>query len=290
MTHGQAERHPRDDRRPGLRRPRLHREPVDSDAEHRPALEGVHAARRLPRLAALHADARSAHDGPPADPQRRLGDDVGPPHAPPRRSYHGRGLPRQRLPHGHVRQVAPRRLLSVPPAGPRLRDGRRAQGRRSRTDARLLEQHVLRRHVFRRRRPAEVRRLLHRHLVRPGDEVHRGEQRAAVLLLPRDERAARALPRRRRIQAALRRQRQHPGAGVLRHDHEHRREHGPADRAARRTRPPRQHDPHLHDRQRHVGRLPGRQGLQRGDARHQGLVLRRRPPRAVLHSLARGRH
>ena len=72
-----------------------------------------------------------------------------------------------------------------------------------------------------------------------------------------------------------------PNAALLRHDHQHRREHGPAMASSREAWTGREHDPDLHDRQRHaLGRVTAR--VQRRDAGQQGQRVRRRPSRACF--------
>ncbi len=129
-----AQPDPGHDRRPGIRRPRLHRQSVDTDAQPRQLLRGVYAPPGLPRLPAVHADTRGYHDRTQPPAQRRLGHLLGPLDPAQGRGDHGRCLRAERLPHRHVRQVAPRRQLPLPATGPRLSDRRGAQGWRRRTN------------------------------------------------------------------------------------------------------------------------------------------------------------
>ena len=127
---------------------------------------------RLPRRADVHADARAAADRRRRAAQRRDERQQRPHAAAPRDSDDGRHLRRRRLPTRPVRQVAPRRQLSLPPAGPRFPRSRSGFPRRtSARRAGLLEQRLLRRHLLAQRRAQAVRRLLHRRLLRRGDAL-----------------------------------------------------------------------------------------------------------------------
>ncbi len=156
------------------------------------------------------------------------------------RTFLRRGLPTmadvfagRRLPLRPVRQVAPRRQLSLPPAGPRLSRVDLVPVVAHRQRARLLEQRLLRRHVLPQRTTQAVHGLHDRRVFRAGDPVDadRGCGGATVFLLPRHRRRARAAVRAAEVPRTVPGPERTRGA-VLRHDRQHRREPGPAGRSS----------------------------------------------------------
>ena len=114
----QRRHHP--DRRPGLRRFRLPRQPGAQDPQPGRHARPVGALHGLPRRAGLHPHPQPDHDRPRLSGHRRLLHLLRPRVHPPGRADHGRRLRRLGLPHRPVRQVAPGRQLPLPPAGSRV--------------------------------------------------------------------------------------------------------------------------------------------------------------------------
>ena len=132
----------------------------------------------------------------------------------------------------------------------------------------------------------KVSRLLHRRLLRPGDELHARPQsgRGAVLRLLADERAARTALGRRQVQGAVRGKVPPPVApffGMIANLDENL---GRLDAFLRESG---LYDDTIVFYFNDNGATAGRSGLQRRHARAQDDVLRRRPSRDGLHPLAR---
>ena len=106
---GETEYRDRDGRRSGLRRSRRARQPRAQNSAHGPAARGEYSLHGFPRGPDVHADARAAHDRRRCAPQRRDERQQRPHESAARFSHDARNPRRRRLPHRHVRQVAPRR-------------------------------------------------------------------------------------------------------------------------------------------------------------------------------------
>ena len=248
----------------------------------------------------MHADTRLAHDRTRPGAQRRDQREQRP-HAPAGEPPDdGRPAPRTGLPHRHLRQVAPRRQLPVPPAGSRLRGDAVVPFLAHRLRAGSLGQQLLRRHLPLERQTQKIHRLLHRHFLRPRHRLDQAQCRCrgTVLRLPADQHAARAVPR------AGRGHRGDGGSGdqhqaaahdapdqkqpraLPRDDPQRRHQHGPAHGVPRRIRPGAKHYPAFHDRQRQHLRP---RLLSRRHARPENPTVGGWPPRALFHPLARRR-
>ncbi|NCY01569.1 MAG: hypothetical protein EBX36_01330, partial [Planctomycetia bacterium] len=203
-----AEHRLRDDRRPGIRRPRR---PWQSRAPHaasRPAAPRERAVDGVPRQPHLLADPGRPHDRPPRVP---LGSH---PHHPrtgaagPLRHDPAAGAEDGGLRDGHLREVAPRGRGRVPARPPRLRPGLHPRRGRHRAGVsgqlrRRAGQPLLQPRDPQRREVREHPGLLHRRVLQGGARLDRGppQGRRALLLLRHPQRAARAA----RLPARLRR-------------------------------------------------------------------------------------
>ena len=127
----------------GLRRYRRAREPVRQNADlGRPPCQ-ERPADEFPHRPLLLSDAGIPSHGPVLGPLGRLAHHRREVAARPGPDDHGRSLPVRRLPDRHLRQMASRRELSVPAAGPRFPGDARPSRRRGRRRSGSLGQRLL---------------------------------------------------------------------------------------------------------------------------------------------------
>ena len=225
-------------RRPGLRRHVRPRQSDSQNAEPRHPPRREPAADRLPRRPGLHADTRGTDDRTVRTAQQGRHGPCRPESDASRHTDHAGDLPRRRIRHRAVRQVAPRRHLSAQAAGPRLRARRVAQGVGIRIGDRV-RQRLLLHAVHRSGGGALLGPLLHRDLVRRRDGMDGGAGRPgpAVLHVPGAEHAPLPLQRAGEELLRVRQPGGGPAAGPLpRPDRNHRRELRAARRVAGRPR------------------------------------------------------
>ena len=232
------------DRRPGLRRSVVPRQPDPQDAEPRPAARRRRALHRLPRQPDLLADALGPDDRPARVQERRHAHHLRARAADAQGDHHRPGAEVGRLHDRHLRQVAPRRrgrptsrtsaastrcsstaaaasarptpaAAATPPATPTSTrpSCTTASSRRPRATAPTSSS------------------------ARPLHWIESVQGQEAVLLLHPHQRPARAAASPPRgIRETLRRQGEEPEHGqVLRHDRQHRRQRRPAARTSSRS-------------------------------------------------------
>ena len=237
-----------------------HGNPYLQDAQPRPPVSRERAADGFPRRPDLFAHASCVDDGPILVAGGRLADLWRTASSASRRGHDGRRVLVGRLSHGHLRQVASGRQLSLSAAGPRIprvasstaaawSAKRRTIGATITTTIRISATASRKRPKATARTSGSTRRFVSssRTATSPSSSICRRTPRTARYNVPWKYAEPFVGPP----------EDPRTGGPVLRHDGQHRREHRPAPAATRGTGTGRRHAAHLPDRQRRNRRACG---------------------------------